>query len=178
MKIAERRYGLLKDKLLGLFGRKKEVSYRQFRDPLGNFEVFYPSNWKFDNDIAVVDGKYTVCFEGGSSHLTIAVDAALLPDFDFGKYAKKELESPSSGIIADLVRGKFKGMPAFTREYSYESGGKSFFGGGTMFFTGRSVLSLSWSAPEKEKERAQKIIQHMLDSLAVRYGLIIKSNKK
>jgi hypothetical protein len=167
---------LLKDKLLALFS--KEITYRQFRDPLGNFEVFYPANWKFDRDIAVVDGKYTICFEGGRSHFTIAVDAALLPDFDFKSYAKKELESPSSGIVADLVRGKFKGMPAFTREYCYEGGGKTFFGGGTMFFTGRSVFSLSWAAPEKEKKNAEKIIQHMLDSLVVRYGLTMTTNKK
>ncbi len=169
MRTAGRRFGLLKDRILSFFAPKKP-SYRRFRDPLGNFELFYPTNWKFDQDVAVVDGKYSICFEGNESHLTVAVDAALPEDFDFPKHAKKELESPSSGIIADIHKRKFHGMPSYSREFHYDSGGKTFLGGGEMFFTGTAVFSVSWSAPEKRKHE-QEIIAHMLGSLVVRQGM-------
>ncbi len=159
---------MLKDKILSLFGHKKEPTYRRFRDPLGNFELFYPTNWNYDEDVAVVDGKYSICFEGKDSHFTVAVDAALPESFDFAKHAKKELESPTSGIIADIVKGRFHGMPSYSRQFHYDSGGKTFFGGGQMFFTGNAVFSVSWSAPERKKEEHEKTINHMLGSLVVR----------
>jgi hypothetical protein len=175
---AVRRFGLLKDKILSFLGKKKEPVYRRFRDPLGNFEIFYPAGWKYDQDMAVVDGKYSICFEGRESHFTISVDASLPEGFSFAAHAKKELESPSAGIIADVVKGRFHGMPAYSREFHYDSGGKTYFGGGQMFFTGSIVFSLSWSAPERKKEEFEKIFGHMLGSLSVRYGLIIKSKKE
>lgn len=165
---------MLRDRILGLF-RAKKIRFKRFRDPLGNFEIFYPEGWKFDRDIAVVNGKYTVAFERGDRHFTIAVDTSLPPDFEFGEYAKSELEGPSSGIIADLKRERFQGMPSFSREYRFDSGGKAFFGGGTMFFTGRAVFSVSWSAPEKDEGPSGRIFRHMLKSLAVREGLTIRA---
>jgi hypothetical protein len=101
----------------------------------------------------------------------VAVDAALPEGFDFPKHAKKELESPSAGIIADVIRGKFHGMPSYSRQFHYDSGGKTFFGGGEMFFTGAAVFSISWSAPDKKRQEQEKIINHMLGSLVVRQGL-------
>ena len=160
---------MLKDKILSFFAPKDPV-YRRFRDPLGNFELFYPTNWKFDQDVAVVNGKYSICFEGGDGHFTVSVDAALPEGFDFPAHAKKELESPSSGIIADIKKSRFHGMPSYSREFRYESEGKTYLGGGEMFFSGSAVFSLSWAAPEKKK-RAQEIIAHILNSLIVRQGL-------
>lgn len=165
---------MLKDRILSILGKKKEPIYRRFSDPLGNFEIFYPSDWKFDQDIAVVDGKYSICFEGRESHLTISVDASLPEGFSFAAHAKKELESPSAGIIADIVKCRFHGMPAYSREYHYDSGGKTFFGGGQMFFTGNAVFSVSWSAPERKQAELEKIFGHMLGSLAVRQGMTFR----
>jgi len=169
MKTAARLSGLWKDRILGLFRKKKK--FVRFRDPLGNFELFYPSGWKFDRDIAVVDGKYTISFEKGSKRFTISVDARLPEKFDFKKYAKAELEGPSSGIIAEVKKDKFRGMPAYSREYRYESGGKTHIGRGVMFSTGRIVFSLTWSAPEKEKDDE---FRHMIKTLAFREGFVAK----
>ena len=160
---------MLKDKLLSLF-KPKKPAYRRFSDPLGNFELFYPESWKFDRDVAVVEGKYSICFEGRQAHFTVAVDAALPEGFDFPAHAKKELESPSSGIIAQIEKGRFLGMPSYSRQFRYESGGKTYLGGGEMFFNGSAVFSLSWSAPEKN-EAAQEILRHILQSLVVRQGM-------
>lgn len=166
---AGRRFGLLKDRILSLF-KPEKPTYRRFRDPLGNFELFYPTNWKFDQDVAVVDGKYSICFEGREGHLTVAVDASLPENFDFQSHAKKELESPSSGIIAQITKGRFLGMPSYSREFRYDSGGKTFLGGGEMFFSGSAVFSVSWSAPERNKA-GQEILRHILQSLVVRQGM-------
>jgi hypothetical protein len=163
--------GLLKDKILGLFKKKKGVKFIRFRDPLGNFEMFFPDYWKFDEDVAVMEGKYTISFysPSGKETFNIAVDARLEENLDFDKYAHKELESPYSGVIADLQKREFRGMPAFWREYSLESQGEDYFGGGVMFYTGRSIFSLSWSAPEKERDRLEGLFKHILKTLTVRH---------
>ncbi len=157
---------------MGILDRilKKKQEYELFKDPLGNFEISYPKGWKHDKDIAVVEGKYTISFESGDRSITVYVDAALKPDFRFSEYEKKELESPTAGIIADVKKSKFRGMPAYKREYAYESGGKAYFGGGLMFHTGMTVFSLSWSAPEKKREEFKKILDHVLDTLVIRLG--------
>lgn len=166
--------GDILDMLMSLFSRDQTVIFTRFIDPLGNFEIFYPKDWRFDRDVAVVDGKYSISFEKKESRFTISADISLPAGFDFGSYAKEELESPSSGIIATVRKKMFRGMPAYKREFSYCSGGRDFFGGGLMFFTGESVFSLSWSAPEKDRERQEAIFQHMIDKLIVHHGLHIR----
>lgn len=163
---------------LGL--KKKSITFSHFRDSLGNFELFYPSGWKFDEDIAVIDGKYTISFDAkdGLSTFTISIDGSLPPKFNFASYAKTQLESPTSGIYTSIKRGKFKGMAAYTREYTYISSGRTYFGGGVMFFTGEIVGSISWSAPQNERETFEGIFRHMLDSLTVREGFLVKRRKK
>lgn len=156
--------------LRGMFARKpKAMRFLRFKDSSGNFEILYPEGWRYDRDIAVLDAKYTNSFESPDCRcrFTIAVDGRLPPGFDFAQYAKKELEGPSAGIIADAVKGKFRGMECFRREYAYVSGGRKYFGGGVMFCTGTAVYSLSWNAPESEKEPMDAVFGHMLDSLVV-----------
>ncbi|MEW6722208.1 MAG: hypothetical protein AB1324_03025 [Candidatus Micrarchaeota archaeon] len=156
--------------------RPKETRYVRFRDGLGNFELFYPEGWKFDEDIAVMDGRYTISFQSGDglSQFTVSVDVQLPAKFNFRKYAKDELESPESGIFTKVTRSKFHGMPSFVRDYGYSSGGREFFGGGVMFYSGSAVFSLSWSAPEKKKEAMGAAFAHMMKTLAVRKGFVIK----
>ncbi len=160
------------EQILGILQKKKHLRFVRFRDPLGNFEIFYPHGWRFDEDIAVVDGKYTVSFDSkdGCARFVVFVDAKLEPKFKFTEYAKKELESPSSGIMADLKKTKFRKMPAYEREYRFESEGRDYFGGGVMFHAGQIVFSLSWSAPEKQKETFERIFNHILKTLVVREG--------
>lgn len=161
--------GLLSS-LQGLLARKpKSMRFLRFRDSSGNFEMLYPESWRYDHDIAVLDANYTNSFESPDRRcrFTIAFDGGLPPGFDFAKYAKKELEGPSAGIIAEAVKGKFRGMDCFRREYAYVSGGKKYFGGGVMFYTGNAVFSVSWNAPDAEKETMGAVFGHMLDSLVI-----------
>jgi hypothetical protein len=136
---------------------------------LENFEITYPKGWKFDQDMAIVEGRYTITFQSSDRHsqFTVAVDAQLPSRFDFAKYAKQELESPSAGIYADVKKGKFRGMDAYRREYTYRSG-KDYFGGGIMFFNGDCVFSLSWSGPEEKKKGLQPVFEKMVESLKVK----------
>lgn len=151
-------------------GKGEPAGYERFRDGLGNFEIFYPRGWKYDEDIAVVDGKYSITFESpdGQSEFTVSVDAKLPFQMDFEKYARAELESPESGIYTPVNKGRFHGREAFLREYAYSSGGKRFFGGGVMFSTGRIVFSLSWTAPEKKRAPVGEMFEHMKRTVTVR----------
>lgn len=173
---------LVLDRLLGIFRKPAErrPEFSLFRDGMGNFELFYPKGWKFDRDIAVVDGKYTISFQSpdGLSQFTVAADLSIRPGFSFPKYARAELESPSSGIYATPEKCRFRGMPAYSREYSYSSGGRRFFGGGMMFYTGQAVFSLSWGAPEAKKGELMPAFAHMLDTLAIREGPAIRRRKR
>jgi len=154
---------------LGLKGAGPE-GYSRFIDWQGNFEIVYPKSWRYDKDIAVVDGKYTICFlsPDGLCQFTVSVDALLKKGFRFAGYAKCELESPTSGIYTKMKGSVFKSMPAYRREYRYSSGSRRFFGGGVMFFTGEMVFSISWSAPENQKERLTGMFEHMLKALEVK----------
>lgn len=165
------------DILSAFFPREERIVFTVFRDPLCNFEIYHPKGWKYDKNIAVVDGKYTVSFASRDNQFTIAVDASLPAGFDFNKYAKAELESPESGIHASIKKQRFRGMPAYRREYSYSSGGKDYFGGGLMFFTGKAVFSLSWSAPEADREKMEAVFGHMLDKLKLYEGFSIRKKK-
>jgi hypothetical protein len=160
--------------LKSLFSRDQTVVFTRFTDPLANFDIFYPKRWRFDRDVAVVDGKYSISFEGGDSRFSVSVDVSIPAGFDFDSYAKKELESPTSGIIATVRKKMFRGMPAYKREFSYSSGSKDFFGGGLMFFTGDSVFSLYWTAPKKDKEKQEAIFEHMVQRLSIHSGLHIR----
>jgi len=169
-----RLFGLLRDKLFGFFSKKK-LEYKTFHDPLGNFTIQFPKHWKFDSDVAVVDGRYTISFDSKDIDFTIAVDANLGENFDFDKYAHMELESPTAGIIASISKDKFRGMPAYSREFKYESGGKDFFGGGSMFYAKPLVFSINWSAKEKDREKIMEIFDHMRNSLLIHQNFSIRS---
>jgi hypothetical protein len=166
--------------LASFFNKDKPVDFSHFVDNQGNFEIFYPKNWRYDGNIAFVDGKYTISFQSPDNHyqFTIAVDTLLPKPFDFSTYAKTELESPSSGVYTPVIKSIFHGMEAYTREYAYASGSKRYAGGGVMFFTGNIVFSLSWSTPENKKQKFDQIIAHMLKTITVRNNLVITQYKQ
>lgn len=155
------------------------VRFVTFRDSSGNFELCYPSGWRFDHDIMVADARYMVPFSSQDSRCTfnVAVDGNLPMGFNFGRYAKAELESPSSGIFAAISRGRFKGMPAYRREYAFTSGAMEYFGGGVMFSTGDVVFSISWSAPAKKRTEMEPVFRHMLKNFTVLEGFAIRRGK-
>lgn len=158
--------------LLSIF-RKPELRFKPFMDGLNNFEILYPEGWRYDENIAVVDGKYTISFRSGQRSFTIAVDARLPAKFNFARYVRSET-GPSSGICADTKKTSFQGKPAFKREYMLMSGGSRHFGGCLMFHTMDKVFSLSWDAPEKEREEMEKAFERMRKSFRPRRGFMIR----
>jgi hypothetical protein len=179
MRTAGRRSGLPKNRIVSflesLIGlQKKPLKFCRFINPLGDFEIQYPRDWRFDRDIAVMEGKYTISFESRHSSFTISVDTDIQKGFSFSRYAKAELESPTSGIYTPMKKSSFRKMPAYRRGYSYTSEGKDYFGGGLMFFTGKAVFSISWSGPEIRKQELQHIFEHMLKSMIIREGVLIR----
>mgnify|MGYP006267466361 CR=1 FL=1 len=97
---------------------EKPLRFLRFRDGMGNFEILYPESWRYDSDIAVVDGKYTISFQSPDClcQFTVSVDIQLPEKFRFDSYAKAELESPTSGIYTPVKKTSFRDMPAYTRE--------------------------------------------------------------
>jgi hypothetical protein len=162
---------------LGL--QERPVSFLRFQDSSGNFELYYPMGWRFDHDIMIEDARYTISFSSpdSCSTFTVAVDANLPEKFNFARYAKKELESPTSGIYTTAKRGKFHGMPAYERQYGYTSGGRRYAGGGVMFCTGNVVFSLSWGAPIARDGKRDAIFKHMMESFMVLEGFVMTPRK-
>jgi len=161
-------------RILSIFNKPK-LRFKPFLDGLNNFEISYPEGWKYDKDIAVVDGKYTISFRSGDGQksFTIAVDAKLPMKFNFAEYVRSE-SGPSSGICADMKKTSFHDMPAFKREYMLMSGGSKHFGGCLMFHTLEKVFSLSWSAPEKDREGMEKIFDRMRSSFSPKRGFMMR----
>ena len=174
---------------LGIGTHERTARWVRFQDPLGNFVIHYPGGWKFDRDVAVMEGAYTISFSSPDGRCTfnIAVDAGLRGGpgskggpkggFDFPGYAKAVLESPSSGIYTPVKKSKFRDMPAYERDYTYHSSGTAYSAGGVMFFTGRAVFSISWNASERDKARYDALFKAMLESLIILSGLSFRSNK-
>jgi hypothetical protein len=156
---------------------RKQLYFVKFLDSSGNFELIYPKGWDFDHDIAVEDGRYTIsfCSHDSQSTFTVAVDANLPKNFRFKEYAKRELEGPSAGIHAEVERSEFKDMPAYTREFSYRSGGRAYFGGGVMFYSGNVVFSISYNAPESRRTEMEAVFTHMKERFTVRQGFVMKN---
>ncbi|MFH0884140.1 MAG: hypothetical protein V1861_00335 [Candidatus Micrarchaeota archaeon] len=158
---------------------ERSIRFWRFRDGMGNFELSVPEGWKYDENVAVVDGKYTISFQStdGLCQFTVAVDAQLLEKFRFAKYAKEELESPTSGIFAIVRKSRFHDMPAYVRDYHYSSGTKKFFGGGVMFSTGNIVFSLSWNAPVERQTVMDAVFSHMRKTIVLHKGFVVSRGK-
>lgn len=158
---------------------ERSVRFWKFRDGMGNFELFVPEGWKYDENMAVVDGKYTISFQSSDClcQFTVAVDAQLPEKFSFPKYAKAELEGPTSGICATVRKSRFHEMPAYAREYCYTSGGRKFFGGGLMFCAGDMVFSLSWSAPVARQTVMDAVFDHMRKTIVLHKGFVVSRGR-
>jgi len=166
---------LFLDKIFSLFKRKeKPAKFVIFTDPMDNFKINYLENWKFDRDIAVVEGRYTIPFESKNKNFIVSIDTNIPKNFDFAEYAKSELEGAKSGIFTPIRKGNFRKMPAYIRNYSYTTRQGEYFGGGIMFFTGRVVFSILWSGPNQEKEKLEPIFAKMLESIVITKGCEIK----
>lgn len=160
--------------MLSLFSKPKP-SFERFMDGMGNFEFDLPSGWKYDEDIALVDGSYTISFRSPDKKrvFTVAVDAKIPKKFSFAKYVKAEC-GPKSGIIAEIKMARFHGIPAYKREYSFQCGSRKHFGGNIIFRGPDKVFSLTWSAPESERKDAKKLFGRMMESFIIKRGFAIK----
>ncbi len=161
-------FGLLKNDIFG-FLRKKEIKYAQFNDPLGNFKIAYLENWKFDADMVVFDGGYSLSFSSPDSQstFTIFVDAKIMPKSNLRGYASRELESPESGIYAKMRETSFFGTQAYQSDYDYHSGNTPYFGGSVIFSGKKAIYRLSWCAPLKNRPAIENIFSAMKKSLIV-----------
>lgn len=143
--------------------KPKPKSTPVFRDSFGNFELVIPNNWKLDNeDIGFYDGKYTISFHSpnGGKTFAIFVDTKLSSGFDLKKYAKEEIEAPSSGVYAKATPTKFRGMSAYSCEFSYSgSFGKKHYGRKIVFGKNAIVFVLNCASINQNDAELDAIFQ-------------------
>ncbi len=137
-----------------------------FKDPFGNFIISYPEGWRYDEDIAVVEGSYGVWFEKGSKRISVHVTACRLADFD--SYAQRYLKDPKRGVVGRIRKTTFKDMPAYDFRYKLHEGSKVFLGGALMFYTGRCIFYISWFVPKSEWPHFKELFKHILRTMWVR----------
>jgi len=138
----------------------------RFVDYQGNFALLVPSDWRFDEDVAVENGAYTICFESkdGRSHLTVAVESILPPDFSIDAYVRKNIGTPESGFQAEPVEGSFNGQAAWLYSCRIGSGKDESLFEGAVFVSGAVLYSLSWSYPLAKSGIIGPLIERMKDS--------------
>jgi hypothetical protein len=156
------------------FFKKKEpefedVKFKDYRDYYGHFHMFYPKDWKYDPPVVVDKGGYAVVFHSDktNSQLRVGVETILPLRFDFGRYAKDEIEKSSAGIVSKAHKSKFGKYVCFRTDYEYESEGKEFIGAKILFYTGDRVFSVFYTYPKEERKNIEKILKYMAESIVV-----------
>ena len=155
------------------FLRKKEpkfedIKFENYNDYHGHFSVFYPKGWKYDPPVVIENGGYAVVFHSNKtqSQFRIGVETILPLKFDFEKYAKKEIEQSSAGIVSKAKNSKFREYECYNTDYEYESEGRPYKGEQLIFYTGDRIFSVFYTYP-KTGENIEKILRYMLESIRI-----------
>ena len=164
----------IKDSIMNIFRKKprepslEEVKFKRYEDYYGHFSIFHPKKWKYDPSVVIDEGAYAVVFHSNKSEalFRIGVETILPLKFDFAKYAKEEIEKPSSGMVSKACRAKFRKYPCYKTDYKYESEGKRYRGEKLIFYTGDRVFSIFYTYPAEEKN-LRKIFKYMAESLQI-----------
>lgn len=162
------------NRITNLFKRKprepefNKVCFNKYEDFYGNFSIFYPKDWRYDPSVIVDNGAYAIVFHSKRSRtqFRLGVETVLPLKFDFRKYAKKEIESSSSGMIATAKSTKFREYPCFTAIYEYESDGKKFLGKRLIFYTENRIFSIFYTYPQEE-DCLEAVFDYMKDSVTI-----------
>ncbi|GEM_PF-1031398 len=146
----------------------EKTHFKNYDDFYGHFSIFYPKDWKYDPPVVVDEGGYAVVFHSkrSNSQIRIGVETIIPLKFNFKKYAKNEIESSSSGMIAKACPSKFMGYPCFTATYWYENKGRTFAGKRFIFYTGDRIFSIFYTYPAEEKN-LEKTFSYICDSLII-----------
>lgn len=163
------------DSIKNLFSKKPKepefegVKFKNYEDYYGHFSIFYPKEWRYDPSVVVDEGGYAVVFHSNKtdSNFRVGVETILPLKFDFRKYAKKEIEKPSAGIVSKACKSKFRKYPCYGTNYEYEGGGKKFSGKKMIFYTGDRIFTIFYTYPEEEKKNIDKIFKYMTESLII-----------
>ncbi|NYZ77127.1 hypothetical protein H0O02_02310 [Candidatus Micrarchaeota archaeon] len=163
------------DGIRTMLGRKAaepefdKMHFKNYDDFYGHFSMFYPKDWSYDPPVVIDEGGYAVVFHSGKSRsqFRVGVETILPMEFNFRKYAKNEIESSSSGMVAKACSSKFGKHPCFTAAYEYESEGRKYVGKRILIYTGERIFSIFYTHPADEKS-LEGIFLYMTDSLAIR----------
>jgi hypothetical protein len=164
--------------IFDLFSKKTEpehakTDFASFSDSLGNFEVFYPKHWKYDENTAVVDSCYAINFvsDKTKTSMRIEVDMKLPVGFDkkkFMKYAKDEIEKPTAGVLSKAYAKTLGIYDCVETAYEFKEGNTIMHGEKTIIFASNKVYSIMFICPMSEYDRLKNTFKYVLDSFVAK----------
>ncbi len=159
-----------------------------FTDPLGNFELDIPKGWRFDRDVIVDSGQYSISFEAQDRRMrfVVSVDTKPPEPADFESYVRKECEGPASGILCGMSKKEFRGYLGYGRRFIFGKGNDESVREDRIFLTAGAVFTISrtrpiiHSAPEPDsktkiikKDAKEEVLDWMFASFIVKKGLSV-----
>ena len=145
---------------------KKPTKFVLFTDPFGNYSLLIPDSWKFDSDVIVDDGKYSICFDSPTedARLVVSLDLSFSPKKDFETYLIKKLSDPSSGSIGFISKGIFKDLKTTEKTFSFNKNG-NFSGKVIAFKKGEIIYELTVHSKDSNSHSLSPIFATILSSI-------------
>lgn len=173
--------GLL-NKITELFQFKtRSITFSEFSDPLGGFSILYPNYWKYDSNIVIHEGSYSIIFQKSNELFTITTDH--LSDFsNYESKIKDVLIGPNSGSFGSFKKkSESHELIIYESDYSFYS--DSVFFGSIVLYCRKicyyykkngKYFILSLSMPKNDMTKFEFIFSKILASAVLNSELSLK----
>jgi hypothetical protein len=153
------------DFLSNLF--KNEEKFILFPDPFSNFTISIPQSWKFDSNVVIDEGRYSICFEkpNREAQVCIYVDTNIISD-DFETFAKKRFNDPSSGSLGTISLSSFQKQKCLQKSFTFRS--SSLFDGKIIALKKKNFYEIIIHQKSPLNENLSKEVEKILSSIILK----------
>ena len=146
---------------------KKEEKFILFSDPFSNFSISIPQSWKFDSDVVIDEGRYSICFEkpNHTAQICIYVDTNSISE-DFETFAKKRFNDPSSGSLGTVSSSSFQNQKALQKSFTFRS--SSLFDGKIIALKKKNFYEIIIHQKSPLTENLSKEVEKILSSIILK----------
>lgn len=146
---------------------KKEEKFILFSDPFSNFSISIPKNWKYDSDVVIDEGRYSICFEkpDRNAQLCISVDTNSISG-DFESFVKKKFNDPSSATIGTISEVSFQNQKCLQKTFTFKS--SSLFDGKIIAIKKKNLYEIIVHQKSHLNETSTQEIEKMLNSIILK----------
>lgn len=146
---------------------KKEPQFIVFTDPFSNFSISIPQNWKYDSNVVIDEGRYSICFEkpNRDAQICISVDTNHISQ-DLETFVKKRFNDPSSGSIGSTSEILFQNQKCLQKSFTFKS--SSLFDGKIIAIKKKNFYEVIIHQKSPFSENLSKEIEKILSSIILK----------